>query len=199
LKIFFGDIKMKNLKLTICLIVLAVVAISIGSYSVLNYVEQGGARTVIGGSLDVVSGGDLDIESGGAFKIAGTAVTLSASQLNGVKNVSTTTTTPVAVSAANTGTVYVSYGVAAGAANCVYTLPAAAAGLTYTFVDANATAADDLWLTAAAGDKINGGTAAKSFVNTGDVYGASVTVFAADATNWIAIPGTIGTWANNND
>jgi hypothetical protein len=47
-----------------------------------NYTEQGGARTVIGGSLDVASGGDLDIESGGALKIAGTAVTASAAELN---------------------------------------------------------------------------------------------------------------------
>lgn len=47
-----------------------------------NYTEQGGSRDVIGGSLDVVSGGELDIESGGALKIAGTAVTSSAAELN---------------------------------------------------------------------------------------------------------------------
>lgn len=40
-----------------------------------NYSEQGGARDVIGGSLDVVSGGELDIESGGALKIAGNEIT----------------------------------------------------------------------------------------------------------------------------
>ena len=39
--------------------------------NVLNYAEQGGSRSVIGGSLDVVSGGDLDVELGAAFKIAG--------------------------------------------------------------------------------------------------------------------------------
>ena len=43
--------------------------------NVSNYIEQGGARTVIGGSLDVVSGGDLDIESGASLKTAGSAVT----------------------------------------------------------------------------------------------------------------------------
>ena len=52
--------------------------------NVSNYREQGGARTVIGGSLDVVSGGDLDIESGGALKIAGTTVTSTAAELNAV-------------------------------------------------------------------------------------------------------------------
>jgi hypothetical protein len=47
-----------------------------------NYNEQGGERTVVGGSLDVASGGDLDIESGGALKIAGTAITASAAEIN---------------------------------------------------------------------------------------------------------------------
>lgn len=42
--------------------------------NVVNYMEQGGARWVVGGSLDVVSGGDLDIESGGTLKLAGTSV-----------------------------------------------------------------------------------------------------------------------------
>ena len=50
--------------------------------NVSNYMEQGGARWVIGGSLDVISGADLDIESGGAFKIAGSAVTATAAELN---------------------------------------------------------------------------------------------------------------------
>ncbi len=52
--------------------------------NVANYMEQGGARWVIssGGSLDVATGGELDIESGGALKIAGTAVTASAAELN---------------------------------------------------------------------------------------------------------------------
>lgn len=50
--------------------------------NVSNYVEQGGARTVIRGSLDVASGGDLDIESGAALKLGGTQVTASAAQLN---------------------------------------------------------------------------------------------------------------------
>ena len=42
------------------------------SFNTKNYNEQGGARDVVGGSLDVVSGGEIDIESGGALKIAGT-------------------------------------------------------------------------------------------------------------------------------
>ncbi len=54
--------------------------------NVKNYNEQGGARTVIGGSLDVASGGDLDIESGGALKIAGTQITATAAELNYLDN-----------------------------------------------------------------------------------------------------------------
>ena len=60
--------------------------------NVKNYNEQGGARTVIGGSLDVASGGDLDIESGGALKIAGTQVTASAAELNKLDDVTANTT-----------------------------------------------------------------------------------------------------------
>jgi len=187
------------MKKSVFLIVTLLIVSVCFAASVLNYNEQGGARTVIGGSLDVVSGGDLDIESGGALKIAGTQVTATAAELNGVKTINTTVTTPVAVTAAKTGQVYVSNGITAGAANCVFNLPTCAAGLTYTFIDNSATAADDLWITAAAGDKINGGTAAKSFVNTGDVVGASVIVIGIDDTNWIAIPGAIGTWANDNN
>lgn len=59
-----------------------VAAVLLMAANVSNYDEQGGARTVIGGSIDVVSGGDMDIESGGALKIAGTQVTSSASELN---------------------------------------------------------------------------------------------------------------------
>lgn len=58
-----------------------------------NYSEPGAERLVVGGSLDVVSGGDLDIESGGALKIAGTAVTSSAAELNIVDGVTAGTVT----------------------------------------------------------------------------------------------------------
>lgn len=47
---------------------------------VLNYIEQGGARSVIGGEIDVVSGGSL--------KIAGTAIAATAEELNRAADVS---------------------------------------------------------------------------------------------------------------
>lgn len=58
-----------------------------GGENVSNYDEHGGARTVIGGSLDVVSGGDLDIESGGSLKLAGTAISSTAAELNALDGI----------------------------------------------------------------------------------------------------------------
>lgn len=53
-------------------------------FSVPIYKEQGGAHMVVGsgGALDVESGGEIDIESGGALKLAGTAITATAAELN---------------------------------------------------------------------------------------------------------------------
>ncbi len=59
--------------------------------NVSNYMEQGGARWVIGGSLDVASGGDLDIESGASLKIAGTTVAATAAELDVLNGSSLTT------------------------------------------------------------------------------------------------------------
>jgi hypothetical protein len=67
-----------------------------------------------------------------------------------------------------------------------YTLPAAATGLTFTFVDVSATAADDVLIQAVGDDKINGGTAAKIYESVTDAIPATVTITEA------------GTWANNN-
>lgn len=68
------------------------------------HVEQGAARAVVasGGSLDVESGGEIDIESGGALKIAGTAVTATAADLNAVSGAVGSITVVAANAAANT-------------------------------------------------------------------------------------------------
>ncbi len=78
-----------------------------------------------------------------------------------------------------------------------YTLPAAAAGLTFTFVDVSAQAADDVRIQAVGDDKINGGTAAKIYESVTDAIPATVTITAIDATNW-HVTSEAGTWANNN-
>jgi hypothetical protein len=74
----------KNFKLywPLILMVIILLAIPAQAQNTDNYMDQGGERWVIGGSLDVISGGEIDIESGGAFKINGTAFTATAAQLN---------------------------------------------------------------------------------------------------------------------
>lgn len=69
------------------LAVLLIATLSYGAdttYTTGFYIEQGASRAVIasGGSLDVESGGEIDIESGGSLKIAGTAITATAAELN---------------------------------------------------------------------------------------------------------------------
>ena len=103
------------------------------TYQTANYKEQGGSRTIIGGSLDVVSGGEVDIESGGALKIAGTAVTSSAAELNqldglalGAGSVVIDATGTIAIGATSNGKTYIA--TKAGATTA--TLAAPAAGLT---------------------------------------------------------------------
>lgn len=75
-----------------------------------------------------------------------------------------------------------------------FSLPAAEAGLTFTFVDLDATAAADLVIDPATGDKINGGTAGVSYNCTGDAVGQTTTITAVDDTNWVVV-GYLGTWA----
>lgn len=64
-----------NIKyLFMAVLAFCVMAAPASAQNVSNYMEQGGARWVVGGSLDVASGGDLDIESGGSLKLGGTAL-----------------------------------------------------------------------------------------------------------------------------
>lgn len=103
-------------------------------------------------------------------------------------------TTDTTVLASKSGAVYTNAG---SAGNVILTLPTAAAGLVFTFSDVNATAARDLTIQAATGDKINGGTAGKKYECTTDAVKQSTTILAIDATDWVVIH-EVGTWANNN-
>jgi len=60
------------------------------SYQPKTYREQGGDRFVIasGGSADVESGGEIDIESGGSLKLAGTAISATAAEINNAADAS---------------------------------------------------------------------------------------------------------------
>lgn len=83
------------------------------------------------------------------------------------------------------------------ATSSVLTLPTAVAGLTYTFLDVEAAAGSDLWITASSADTINGGTAGKSYKCTGDAVKQHVTIVAIDATAW-EITAESGTFSNDN-
>jgi hypothetical protein len=62
------------------------------SYNAKVRKEQNPDRLVVasGGSLDVESGGELDIESGASLKLAGTAITSTAAELNALDGITAT-------------------------------------------------------------------------------------------------------------
>lgn len=103
--------------------------------------------------------------------------------------VSPQATTPVSVAAASSGTVYTNEGASALG---VFNLPTAAANLTYTFI-VNDT--DGIKVNASAGDTIRLSTsvsAAAGFASATDL-GASITIVAINATEWIATS-IVGSW-----
>ena len=109
-----------------------------------------------------------------------------------------TTATVRTVTAAESGTTFIVSDLEGISSSTVsFQLPAAAAGLTYTFVDGEASADQDLRITAATGDTINGGTAGKKYMSGGDTVKESTTLVAIDGTRWEVIKET-GTWANDN-
>lgn len=95
------------------------------------------------------------------------------------------------VLAADSGKVFVTL---AGNGSVGYTLPTAAAGLTFTFIDSSGAAGDDLWITASSGDNIAGGEPGKSIKSEVDGCPAAVTLVAVNAATWEQIM-MVGTWA----
>ena len=98
------------------------------------------------------------------------------------------------LTAADSGKVFTN---TSGQTNTTFTLPAAAAGITFTFCDVSAAATNDVTIQAVGDDTINGGTAGKAYECVTDAVKQSVTITAIDATQWIIIA-EVGTWANNN-
>lgn len=95
------------------------------------YRQQGGDRQVVasGGSLDVESGGEIDIESGGSLKLAGTAITSTAAELNIVDGLTATVAELNLIDGAIAGTAVASKALALGANKNVDTLAIADSGL----------------------------------------------------------------------
>jgi len=109
------------------------------------------------------------------------------------------TVTARTIVAGETGTAFVLKTLSGnGASSVTFSLPTAAAGLQYSFVDDATTAAIDLAIKANTGDTINRGTAAKYYKCTTDTRPQSVTLLAVDAVDWIIL-NQVGTWANDNN
>lgn len=81
--------------------------------------------------------------------------------------------------------------------NQVYTLPTAAAGLIFTFLDVESGAGADLYIRAAASDTIAGGTANQYYACKTDAVSQSVTVVAISDVEWIVMS-EVGTWVNDD-
>jgi hypothetical protein len=88
---FKGGHMKKYLLLVFAVCLVATLALAADTtYTTKFYVQQGGDRAVVadGGSLDVESGGEIDVESGASLKLAGTAVTSTATELNKLAGIS---------------------------------------------------------------------------------------------------------------
>lgn len=163
-----------------------------------------------GGEIEVLSGGTLDVQSGASVTLAGTNTLSGTNALTGATAITGaftykvgiidngSTTTARTLLASESGSVCTLTDIVGEtAAEVEFVLPSAAAGLTFTFVDFVATANADLVIQAATGDKINGGTAGKEYLCTGDAAKQNVTIVAIDDENW-AIVAENGTWAADN-
>lgn len=103
-------------------------------YNVDNYSKPGGDQWDVYGALDIKSGAELDVESGASLKLAGTALTASAAEINAssTRTPVNTTAATLSLTAALHAEKYVTVNKADGAA---LTLPAAAGtGNKYTVI-----------------------------------------------------------------
>lgn len=126
------------------------------------------------------------------------------SGISGPINVSATSGATKTLAASESGTAFVQ---TASSGTTTYTLPAATAGLTYTFICGNA--AGEILITPATGDAIvtkihsaQDGTALAPAAGTGikntaatNVAGDSITLVALDTTTWYGTS-IIGLWAS---
>jgi hypothetical protein len=96
------------------------------------------------------------------------------------------------IRAMETGTIFTNKG---ATASVTFTLPAAKAGMHFTFLKV---AAQDVLIKASGGAKIANGTANKIYKNvtSGDALTAMLKIFSDGSDWWIAE--TVGTWAADN-
>lgn len=149
------------------------------------------------GTLTVTATGTASITSISTVAISGSNFNLNASgELKNVNRYVKHIIVDTTIIDANSGQVfYVAKSGAGAAANHTITLPAAAAGLYFTIIDANQTAAADVTIRAVGDDKISDGDTAGAFLHVTDADNyASITFTAIDSTDWV-IDCNTGTWA----
>lgn len=146
------------------LLVMALVAVPFSAraasdcsgYNSSNCSKQGGSAWVVGGTQAIMTGGSLDIESGASLKLAGTALTPSAAEINKLKvstRIVSLAVTTTLTEATHEGKMLVLGG--AGSARTM-TLPAATGGgAVYTFV-VGAVNTSNYVITKAGSDTMNG-------------------------------------------
>ena len=144
-------------------------------------------------SAIVVSGGTIDNATIGATTPeTGVFTTLQATThilyLSEIVNCDTDTT----VLAANSGALYTNKGATAAT---IWTLPTASAGQVFLFSSVASDTTLDITITAASGDKINGGNAAGSYAAASTEEKRACTIIAVDDTDWRVIS-EVGTWSN---
>lgn len=159
-------------------------AVNIGTGTTTAQVTLGGGSN----RVDVASD-TWDVTNGavsGVVSITGAGT----GALGGFKMTVTDDNNGKTLAATESGTVQTNAGAVGSAA---WTLPEAAAGLTYTFIVG---AAQELRITPDAGDKINhaGTAAANGEYYWADAIGESVTIVAIDSSTWVVTAQT-GTWS----
>lgn len=153
------------------------------SYNTKNYTESGGERTVVGGSLDVASGGEIDIESGGSLKLAGTAITSTAAELNKLDGC--TKTVAELNSTWLTGEIA---DISTAASSWVVSPIAGTVGVIYTVIDGAITVGDATVTFEIGGVAITGGSI--TIANAGSAAG-TVDTCTCTAANTVAAGGAI--------
>jgi len=133
--------------------------------------------------MTITAAGDLTLAITGTVSAGGAAIT---NQLASWEEITAQTDT---ITAAESGKIIV--GDYTGTQTL--TLPDAAAGLIFTFVDSSATAGDDLVIDCQAADTIDGDSAGDAIESVTDALNQSVTLIAIDGTQWITVH-TTGTW-----
>lgn len=98
-------------------LMLLIAGLAWGGYTTLVYMEGGGNKMVVasGGEIEVKSGGSMDVESGGSLKLAGTAITATAAEVNKLSGVTATTAEINKVAGVTAGTTTASKALVVGA------------------------------------------------------------------------------------